>query len=777
MTVAELKTANQHKLSHRDQIGTFCDEATNLWMNRHAKKSVDKQRNISNGTSVPQRRHTCSFRCMNTNVQFYVFKTPTNALHICLKEAMQTASTCVLGGRPEDHTECMFHVEHLWVCKRTGKYHICGVHCDEIFKNHEDNTDINKIGQSETTKCPITGMWIRTRRDGFHEFYAVASAKVDEARMLQWMTTAVEKWRAICRDWAPVDHNLHVCRTGEEISLDSDSHPSRDDANETTRIMKGTIPNKKQKTTSEKLNTMKDNGSCQIIKINAYVYSVANDTEFHVCLGMHCKDREFNDNLHITTPTPVDDLYVCRATGKPHYCGPYCKESVRNHDGISVCMLTGRCLADPLIRDSWVVNGKQITSDRDNSACGQEEQFTPFFSKKRSFQAGTHIDKESVFNLNGGVDPFDGRGIGTAKKKIDASNKKEELMIIAIDKIMKLFSDSQKAKDTEKAQTIQQDMENQLNRYINRKTQYKSLIVLTDIFTLHENHQNNKDDVVVFTLSDQQKRNLATLYAQQCIKLWYIVRTKTNLGITRPNLFPFKDFVYPAISLFESGFEIPETDLGFRAIIIEEDELFKAKSPDIDSSAFYANTQNDTPQGSPGQKKRRKMNNYTSQIPKLRTKHEMNNTRRKSQYDKIRKSIEEALTSAVRNDSVSPECLRLSTVDYEAIDPSDEVFKYTNHRGNSTALLTAKKQDLLMSITSSVPQAITNTYEISHASLTVPTLPSIPALPYGALPASVSKRITNTDSNGKGVAQLTYYPPATNVQYIGMQYERVTVVE
>lgn len=764
-----------YRSSNIQQIREFCKQARGLWMEYNSKKSSSSnsalQQNVNSYQSNGQeqkhqqkksnRKHKCSNRCTNQNVRFYVYKQKDGTFHVCLEEATRNVSYCTIGGSPEDHCDCTLHIEHLWICKRSENFHLCGVHCDNIFNEQNPNL----IVQNESAMCQITGLWMLIQKDGSRQLYGTSSIKIEDARMKSWMIQAVDMWKKyVYKGWAPVDSAVHTCRTGrEDFRHDEELEEKR-------RIMKG-IPHANAKKTSELIKEGQYK-SCTIVNIPTSVYSVNSGLDYHVCLGMHCSAIKNNPGLHEGKAIVLDNVHVCKETGIPHLCGQYCKTNLRNQDGISVCELTGKCIDQVLIKDTWNANGAHIMTPKDSSystSCsfGSDGVDVADVTGKR-FSNPYKMDMELMM-LSGNENFMDVFGDSTGdafshsststssrKSKIDIANKKQECLMIAVSKIMKLFSDDQNESEFERMENTEKEIDSQFTKYITKNTQSKNLVVLTDVYVLSVNHQKKKDDVIAFSLSESEKQTIATTYAQQCLILWFIVRTRTKLGKDKPNLFPFKEFVYPALTLFESGFEIPEADLGYRATIIEPDPLFEARSPDLDKLSNYTTSKGSTSRKKnkgknessssssssyntpPPLKKRRVQHSGSAKVPRFNIRE----TRRKTQYEKIRKNIEKALTNAVRMEDTPPEHLRLSSVDFDQIDPSNEIFSYSQYRNNSSAMIAAKKQEQLRQITMVIPTAIEVQSTIEYSTTSLPELPAITSVPYSLIKSTNMNRIT-----------------------------------
>lgn len=724
-----------------EEIKQFCSAACEIWMELHARRAqkTQKQQQHKDKPSRGTRQHSCNGRrCMNSNVKFMVYRIHDGSNHVCLEETIRSASSCVLGGNPEDHSECLLQINHLWLCERSRNFHLCGEHCDKIFDTINSN--------SNEMVCPITSLCVITRNDGQHEMYGKSANVVYDDRLVGWMYEAIDLWKKyVYVGWAPVDVSTHTCRTGEELI--GSNHIETDSKQEAIRILKGqniAKANFDSKTTSERLEDVKDN-CCIILKVNATVYSYNGGSEYHVCLGLSCPSSYSDSRIHSNIHKDIDNLYVCKDTAIPHFCGRLCNTSVRNKDGISVCRLTGSCVNDVLIRNTWITKSKSQNVEGDLSAAVSQtdKEFGLFMSK--SYPSNGRYDKSYCVRL--GMDSLDttsedllisaGDGYGSNNNNspvvIDANTKKDEYFILAKSKILKLFSPEQIERERGRSRSAERECESNVNKYITAKSNTKNLLVLSDMFMLNSSPKKKKERQSNLDLDENERDRLSVIYARQCMILWYIVKTRTKYGRENPSKFPFKDFIYPAMSLFESGFIIPSNDIDYNAVIIEEDDILTIRAPDID--LLMRNTSNYSIRKTAsadaimqGDKK------YESPIKKTKTQNpaDRNNlyigrqTKRKSQHNKIRQEIEKALYEAVTVEKVSPEALRISTIEFDSIDASDIVFVQSQHKNNSTLQIMQKKQEKLKALTMpTAVQAIQYTPSIAYPNISKSAVPMI----------------------------------------------------
>ena len=276
--------------------------------------------------------------------------------------------------------------------------------------------------------------------------------------------------------------------------------------------------------------------------------------------------------LHTRECAHEDYLSVCTETGTMHLCSQACGEASGqlNSDNEYVCALTGR-VSGSLYTDSYYVDG--IASNRTKTEGGANT-----FTKALQRQDGSVF--HGTFTVQGG---------GTASERIDSllsavlraqdvgdvlqclsrlRNKKnvstrEQYLCAAIAKIAILFT----AKRTLAIETNIEHKEFDIHKKLEGivRARFKEamatrdsakpsrpLSIVEQVMSI-ENCTIRAAIAPRMDLPESVKSMFVLDWARKCVRLWYIVRTRTELGRTMPDLFKFWTFIDAALSVLGNG--------------------------------------------------------------------------------------------------------------------------------------------------------------------------------------------------------------------------------
>ncbi len=83
----------------------------------------------------------------------------------------------------------------------------------------------------------------------------------------------------------------------------------------------------------------------------------------------------------------------------------------------------------------------------------------------------------------------------------------------------------------------------------------------------------------IFVLEPDQRKALASFYANKCLALWHVIMTLTKAGRDNPLSFPYEEFVTAALHVFETGLTIRDDDpqcSGYSMEIVQKDALLSS---------------------------------------------------------------------------------------------------------------------------------------------------------------------------------------------------------
>jgi hypothetical protein len=625
----------------------------------NVKKKIKRRRKRRGDYIDPVERkkllHKCTSKCCDTHMPFslYVNRERDN-YHFCID------SICNL--RKEDtelHKEHLIRMEDVYICKKSGKYHICGQLCDYVKNN------IQYIPE-EGTECTITGKRVGVRCHTLSKEVLSASE-----------TYIIDVWKhRIHPSYEPVDPEYHTCETEstERIPGEYISDEEEDESYNKWKMYEHLTPEALafKGITLPPRKIVTDN-RCHIDRIDARLWgAIHNINEHHICINGFC-DRPYPQCHHFLL-YEFKHVYVCRETGIPHFCGPKCDQIRINKDKMKYCRLTGFDFGEVVMDNKMAYDKAKTKEYEDNEQATSTEGYVMGIPKRKKDDEtddGFKLDTDNIAELGEGA--IIGMYLNETKRKnsaISNETRKDEFHNIAYIKIYALFSETQLDLEENIRETSnQKELDTEMTRYLNRASQTKKALNTQEMLLIALGHHKRKANPIKMNFNDVDRRTISLYYAKRVMTLWYIIRTKTEHGRNNPSLFPHREFIIPALSVMQNGFEIAQDEIGYRATVIEPDKLLQARRLDgvarIANKFSYANSEKRNIKKS--QSLDTGIDNHEALLSDLIG-------RKKSQSDKIRTNIEIALRSAIKDEHKSPEELKLESLHYEELD-IDEVFR------------------------------------------------------------------------------------------------------
>lgn len=556
--------------------------------------SSDEESSPDSGRHA-DKKHTCGGKCKHIESTFSIYVTSEKRLHMCI------VGSCSELGSESMHAERLSPERSVYVCEKGWTSHLCDDMCSYVISMKENGGLIPDKG----FKCPISGK-ILMRMNG---------CSLTDGEKRRFMDEAIQIWRnQLSGGYLPIDPSIHTCDTSSEPAPGAIGHDTNTKLTEEERLFKGIS---KRKLSVEELAI---SGGCELVQVLAKVYD-SSTGDRHLCMGGSACETARDRNLHWVLVYDVCQLYVCKTTGIPHYCGDACQRKALTKDGLYVCTLTGYVDPNPVARDHLYSGEQRLKSDVD--------------LRRMQTIESSRMSRDDIENVIRGM---------TVRR---AENKKEDYLFLAVSKIASVFSEDQM--DAEEAlmnESIEKEIQAQMTRYVNKTSQTKRILVAPEMFLLIHNHRKKKDFTIRIHLTEEDRTKLVISYAQKCMQMWYIVVTRTKTGRESPTSFGFKDFVLPALSILQSGFCIPKEVLGYEEVIIAPDQMLDVRCL---QNAHRLSRRMESP--SDGQMR---VKDWTG--------------KKGSQIDGTRYAIEQALMSAICDEGVSPEMLRIDSVSYDAIN-------------------------------------------------------------------------------------------------------------
>jgi hypothetical protein len=282
------------------------------------------------------------------------------------------------------------------------------------------------------------------------------------------------------------------------------------------------------------------------------------------------------------------DLYVCRNTALWHLCGSHCKlRTGFNADSSSVCPLTGRLgtsgvTGAPEARAVSAFWAPHVgNSTKFSSVSGRLSN--PWSERYESRHARTLRD-------NRGVDSRALDGVASTEATPEEPYKKHRAALLRSDnmqravnsgrlseheglttkarvlqqledKLRNLFSDTRMRAELQCNREIDAEIRVHLGRYANRKGVQGELIQVQDMELLAEDCRVKHTTFPVVQLSAQARQEICKYLAVDCLKLWVLIVTRTRQGRDAPQEFELRDFLEPALQLFQDGVYVSRAEM------------------------------------------------------------------------------------------------------------------------------------------------------------------------------------------------------------------------
>lgn len=245
----------------------------------------------------------------------------------------------------------------------------------------------------------------------------------------------------------------------------------------------------------------------------------------------------------------VDTLFICKETGKEHYCCQQCDGGRFVSDSGYVCCISG-IQYDTVRVDCWRPS-KRITSTHQENKdplklLRTSNGFMKFeFDKNKSIRDQQHI--------------------------LIAKNILQTLLFSK----KRLFSEQRKYLE------MKREAEKMINKYVRQCERNKKMIVFTRMINIYVNQINRRRMFRDLVPTFKSKDDIIQLYAHRCQRCWEIITTKTQLGVQYGNLFNIKTFIPSILYIMKRGLNI------FQHSIIPKDYYLESILPEANTLDNY----------------------------------------------------------------------------------------------------------------------------------------------------------------------------------------------
>lgn len=251
-----------------------------------------------------------------------------------------------------------------------------------------------------------------------------------------------------------------------------------------------------------------------------------------------------------TLVTKIYSLYLCKNTGKIHYCYANCDgERMTNDDNCQVCCVSGIQYQSELVR-SWKVSARCVPTVIANK---QDPYMFSRDNEGRVKLSGSHnlkltqcemISKDTIYNL--------------------------------------LFSNNRMRNEMHKQNEIKKDAEkvvNKYKRYCERNKITKNYIHMITLYV--STVQKRPMYMHLIHKTDEQKEAIVKKNTKLLISYWKTILLKTELGNEMPSLFSFKTFVPSCLYIMKSGLAMN----GF--MIMDKSRYLESALPEANTLDLY----------------------------------------------------------------------------------------------------------------------------------------------------------------------------------------------
>lgn len=397
----------------------------------------------------------------------------------------------------------------------------------------------------------------------------------------------------------------------------------------------------------------------------------------------------------------VEELYVCLKSGRFHICGKYCTRLEMNgKDHMYVCKYTGLSHGDVEMKHMYdymhenSLDDKRLfkSSQNFNSVNYFAQHNTGIFHHKRKecIEEGPSIDGLDDALMNSellSTNMFDKKDV-TSKKTKDM-DKKEKFLINTYSNILKMFSEERFKLEKTSTTDFEKEIYDEVQRYFNKCKQNHRIPVALEVYQLRRSLRNRDYKMPQLNLNASNRSEIALSYAKKCVCLWAIIRMRTKIGIENPNLFPTNNFLSSALDILENGLKISRGDGRDPIVIIERDDFLGTFLPQSNRTSSEKKGYRISLKNINSRRKQsiqdsvedqeyrnedtandRYMNTNSSirKIKGSKLKSLKRIGRKGKNHNKMRLDIERAITDSIANMYISPELLKIESMDYENID-------------------------------------------------------------------------------------------------------------
>jgi len=282
--------------------------------------------------------------------------------------------------------------------------------------------------------------------------------------------------------------------------------------------------------------------TCDIENLSVEIHKV-NGKFVILCKYIKPPEGISKDTLYKT----IYSIYLCRNTGKIHYCHPQCDGGrITNNDNCNVCCVSGVQYESETVR-SWQISSRCVPT------VIQDKRDPNMFNR----DSEGRVIKKGVHNI-----------------------KITQCIIIANEFLHRLlFSRTRMQCEEHKYREKKKHAEkvvNKYRRYCDRQNKPKNYIHILTIYIHALNQKQTFTSLICKTKKEQEK--IVNQYTQQIITYWKMFLNKT---LTQNNTFSFKIFAPACLYIMRSGLMMGGV------FIIEKSRYLESALPEANGLHLY----------------------------------------------------------------------------------------------------------------------------------------------------------------------------------------------
>lgn len=257
--------------------------------------------------------------------------------------------------------------------------------------------------------------------------------------------------------------------------------------------------------------------TCTIVNLPVEIHKWQD--KFYVrCPYLQFPKQLTNETLH----EKLYNIYICKGTGKIHYCHPQCEADKIWSDHMEICTVSGQQFGEEEVR-SWNIASRTQCS----VSCDKSDPLK--YSRDKN---GRVLKSSGVHNT-----------------------KEEQCKLIAHNLIyLLLFSHTRKRSEIHKLSELKKDAEKIVNKYRRYNDKHNLVKNYIHMYTIYLNQMKKRpSNAFLISKTPLEQDSIIKQYTKELISYWKMVLYCTELGRQSPSQFNFKVFSPACLYIMKNG--------------------------------------------------------------------------------------------------------------------------------------------------------------------------------------------------------------------------------